>query len=120
MDNVCYTNCDIKLNKTVSEDNEIPHGQRANLNTAMPPPPKNGGLYSGKQVNHPWMPIPVTPTDTNMIMENLKSANPPPGALSQFVSNIRPGNNYVSKPTVYQYTNSDEFNCGPFNIHGTK
>ena len=47
--------------------------------TEMPGPSLNGGLYGGEQSNKPWMPIPVTPTATNYIMNHLKSANPPPG-----------------------------------------
>jgi hypothetical protein len=120
MDNTFYTTCDVKPNETVSTDNSVPHNLRANVVTRMPTPPINGGLYGGEQVCHPWMPQPVIPTDTNMIMNNLKSANPPPGALSQFVSTIREGNNYVSMPTVYNYSQTHPFNCGPYNIRGTK
>jgi len=114
------TSCDIKANNTVSPDNNVPHVLRSNENKAMPPPPVNGGLYGGPQVDHAWMPQAVTPTDTNLIMKNLKTANPPPGALAHFVSTVRPGNNYVSMPSVYNFNQTHEQNCGPFVIHGTK
>lgn len=81
----------------------------------MPPPSKNGGLYGGKQSNKPWMPIPVTPTATNYIYNNLRSANPPPGAMEQYVGNIRLGNNYTAKPGVKWYVPKNP-NCGPYSM----
>lgn len=119
MDNKCYSTCEYKKNETVSKDSNISHGNRATELKKMPMPPKNGGLYGGPQVNHPWMPQPVIPTETNLIMNNLKSANPPPGATSQFVSTLRYGNNYVSMPNVYKFNEADDFNCGPYNLHGS-
>jgi hypothetical protein len=120
MDNQLYTTCNIKKNDTVSPDNNVPHILRANVDKPMQSHPVNGGLYGGPQVNHAWMPQAVTPTETNLIMENLKSANPPPGALAHFVSTVRPGNNYTSMPNVYNFNQTDKQNCGPFVIHGTK
>tara|TARA_B110000238_G_C15839147_1_gene316131 strand:+ start:182 stop:544 length:363 start_codon:yes stop_codon:yes gene_type:complete len=81
----------------------------------MPPPVKNGGLYGGKQSNKPWMPIPVTPTATNYIHNNLRSANPPPGAMEQYVGNIRLGNNYTAKPGIKWYVPSKS-SCGPYSM----
>ena len=84
--------------------------------TKMPAPAKNGGLYGGEQSNSPWMPIPVIPTSTNF-MENLRSANPPPGAMQQFVGTVRLGNNYTSMPGVEWYV-AKKPECGPFSIKG--
>ena len=72
-------------------------------NSQMPPAPRHGGLYSGPASNNPWNSIPVTPTMTNMIQNNLRSAGPPPGATEQYVGTPRLGNNYVPMPGVYWY-----------------
>ena len=117
-DEKCYIPCDVKPNESVIIQNDVKLETRDKLNTEMPPPSINGGLYRGPQVNHPWMPIAVTPTETNMLVNNLKSANPPPGAMDQFISNIRPGNNYVAKKSIYNYTDTDKLNCGPFRMQG--
>jgi len=77
-----------------------------NPNISMPPSPKNGGLYGGEQSNKPWASIPVTPTATNYINNNLKSANPPPGAIYQYVGTDRFGNNYTPTPGVKWYNPS--------------
>ena len=77
-----------------------------NADNEMPPSQKNGGLYSGEQSNKPWASIPVTPTATNYINNNLKSANPPPGATKQYVGTNRFGNNYVPTPGVKWYNDS--------------
>ncbi len=110
--------CNIQKNKPVLVKNAICPEKRATLTTQMPKPPKNGGLYAGPQVDHPWMPKPVIPTDTNLTYFNLLSANPPPGANKQFIGNIRPGNNYVAKIGVYKYLDTPESNCGPYDIEG--
>lgn len=64
-----------------------------NLN--IPSPSPNAGLYVGEpfQKNAPWANHPVTPDASYMIHHNLRSANPPPGALYQYPSGNRPGNN---------------------------
>ena len=80
--------------------------------------PVNGGLYRGKQSNEPWMTIHVTPTATNLIMNNLKSANPPPGAQEQFIGTNRLGNNYSAKPDIKWYSKTNMTNWGPYNIMG--
>ena len=71
--------------------------------TQMPPAEKNGGLYGGEQSIRPWSSIPVVPTATNYIYNNLRSANPPPGATTQYVSLDRFGNNYSPMPEVKWY-----------------
>jgi len=109
--------CKIEANKLVTPNNIICHEKRATLTTSMPKPPKNGGLYGGQQVNYPWMPIPVIPTETNLTHFNLRSAYPPPGA-TEIYGTIRPGNNYVSQVGVYYYLDAHKTNCGPFDIEG--
>jgi len=93
-----------------------PEKQWSGPNTEAPAPMYNGGLYTGAPAKGPWAPIPVTPTSTNMIMKNLKSANPPPGAMSQYVGTNRLGNNYTAMPGVNWYSNKGSVNKGPFAI----
>jgi hypothetical protein len=112
------TKCNIKPNKDIETPNAIPYELRATKTEPMLCAPVNGGLYGGPQVNHPWMPINVIPTATNLTYNNLRSANPPPGATTQFIGTIRQGNNYIAMPEVKAYTDSHPVNCGPFNIHG--
>jgi hypothetical protein len=62
------------------------------------PPPKpslNGGLYTGEEfeITGGHRNYPVKPDSVNYHVNNLKSANPPPGVLHQFPDSIRPGNN---------------------------
>lgn len=68
----------------------------------IPPPSLNGGLYTGEpfKKNAPWANVPVIPTVGYMIHYNLRSANPPPGAIYQYPGNIRPGNNHEEMPGV--------------------
>lgn len=56
----------------------------------------NGGWFTGEKFleGAAWGTVPVIPEPDHM-MENLRSANPPPGALAQIPSNPRPGNNTV-------------------------
>lgn len=91
-------------NYGVVEDGNIPPAFRDNgPNAPMPAVPRHGGLYSGPESANPWNSIPVTPTMTNYIQNNLRSANPPPGATEQYVGTPRLGNNYVPMPGVYWY-----------------
>ena len=62
--------------------------------TRAPPPVPNGGLFGGPQAMGEYASIHVTPTATNMIHNNLRSANPPPGATEQYPGTNRLGNNY--------------------------
>ena len=68
----------------------------------------NAGLY-GQSSNA----IPVFPTATNYTLNNLKSANPPPGATAQAGSINRLGNNYSAAPKVSWYAEAGK---GPFRI----
>lgn len=113
--------CKFGLRDTsVVKDTGIAPHLRATETIAMPPGPANGGLYGGPQSCNYWIPQPVVPTETNFINNLLKKANPtpPPGATTQYVSNIRPGNNYVAKVGVKKYRNTPKTNCGPFDIEG--
>lgn len=55
----------------------------------------NGGWYTGEPFTKdaPWANVPVIPDASYMIHYNLRSANPPPGAITQYPSGNRPGNN---------------------------
>jgi hypothetical protein len=77
----------------------------------LPAPTLNGGLYVGESFpcNAPWGNIPVVPDSSYLINQNLKSANPPPGAVFQYPSGDRPGNNTAIMPGV-------EKSKGPFNL----
>ena len=88
----------------VDEVGNVPVELRASgPNDAMPPSPPNGGLYGGQQSMKPWANIPVTPTVANLIHNNLRSANPPPGATEQYPSTERLGNNYIGMPGIHWY-----------------
>lgn len=63
----------------------------------LPPPRKlNGGLYTGEEFkkDSQYGNVPVIPDTGYLIHYNLRSANPPPGAIYQYPGNIRPGNNF--------------------------
>ena len=107
------TNSDYKIMKNslvAPEDRSSGHDKQ------IAPRPANGGLYGGSQCDRPWMPIDVTPTATNYIMNNLLSANPPPGAIEQYIGTNRPGNNYTAMPNIYWFVKEDQ---GPYNIKVT-
>lgn len=107
-------------NQTTVQQTGVPDNLKWNdANTAAPGPQHNAGLYGGKQFNGPWGGIPVTPTTTNHINNNLKSANPPPGATEQYVGTNRLGNNFVSMPGVSHYTTTHPVNKGPFAVKCT-
>ena len=69
----------------------------------IPPPLPNGGLYGGPQSTMPWANIPVIPEMHVYITQNLRSANPPPGATSQMVGTNRLGNNSITQTNVRWY-----------------
>ena len=94
------------------ESNIDPVKKWGNPHTTAPPPPKNGGLYSGPPSNAPWMPKPVVPTSTYFMQVLLKTANPPPppGATELYPTENRLGNNYTAMPGVNWY------NKGPYRI----
>lgn len=77
---------------------------------------KNGGLYTGPEPPQgaPWAAIPVLPDVDYMIHTNLRSANPPPGAIYQYPGNIRPGNNFQAFSGLSPYVGKPNF--GPFDF----
>ena len=78
-----------------------------------PRPSLNGGWYTGEKFddNAPWRNFNVTPDVSYMINRNLKSANPPPGATSQYPGSYRPGNNAQSMPGVAPYGQANDIRC---------
>lgn len=64
----------------------------------LPPFRANGGLYTGEEARGDWGSFPSAPESHIQTTKNLLSANPPPGAVQQSVSLLRPGNNYVEHP----------------------
>lgn len=96
----------VPVNHLVSVDDtgNIALDQRSSgPNEAMPTSPPNGGLYGGPQSTKPWANIAVTPTVANLIHNNLRSANPPPGATEQYPGTQRMGNNYQTMPGISWY-----------------
>lgn len=85
----------------------------------------NGGLYTGEPFKEgaPYANVPVVHDAGYMIHYNLRSGNPPPGAIEQYPGSIRPGNNYQKmigvsqKQGVYSHlycTQKSENNCNIF------
>jgi len=96
---------------SINVQSVVPINSQWNSPSQMAPkPPYNGGLYTGAAFNGPWGNIPVTPTAGSM-MKNISSATPPPGAMKQYPSLVRPGNNYAGMDiNWYNPTN------GPFKM----
>ena len=69
----------------------------------------NGGWFTGEpfKKDSPYGTVPVFPDTGYMIHYNLRSANPPPGAIYQYPGHTRTGNNYNN--TIGIFTN-DKFN----------
>ena len=102
--------------KIMTESTIPPEKRSSGPTESVPPPPPNGGLYGGPDCQRPWLPIKITPTATNLIMNNLLSANPPPGAIEQYIGTNRTGNNYTAMPEIYWYSEPDS---GPHNLKVT-
>lgn len=85
--------------------------------TGIPKPDVAAGLYT-QQFKGPWGNINVTPTTTEYINKNLLSANPPPGATTQYPGTIRQGNNYDTYVGINDYVGTAK-NSGPFTIKCT-
>lgn len=88
---------------TVEKGSVDPAQRSSGPNSAMPAARVHGGLYNAPETNYPWNAIRVTPTMTNYVHNNLRSANPPPGATEQYVGTERPGNNYAAMPGTYWF-----------------
>jgi len=93
--------------QTLTEGLVAPEKRDFDANTAIPESLPNGGIFGGPQSTEPWANIPVTPSGTNLIHYNLRSANPPPGATEQYVGTDRLGNNYNPMIGVYWYNPED-------------
>ena len=104
--------------KSVEDGPIMPAMRDRDANTQMPPAPVHGGLYSAPPSNNPWNSIAVTATMTNYIQNNLRSANPPPGATEQYIQSNRLGNSYGPQPGVY-YFNPNGPMQGKYNILST-
>lgn len=76
----------------------------------------NGAVTIGAPCKGPHCSVPVPPTAAYMTNVNLRSANPPPGALTQFASTHRLGNNSDLNVGIGKYVNGTAQNPGPFNI----
>ena len=108
--------CDHGENYSVEKESVVPFESRSsNFESKLEYAPVNGGLYNKKS---DCGPVHVIPTTTNYILNHLKSANPPPGAMEQIVGTNRLGNNYIAMPNVKWLKDTDKKNCGPFNIVG--
>lgn len=72
--------------------------------TSAPAPEHNAGLYTGPDFQGPHGNIYVPPTTPAMTNGNLRSADPPLDALTQYVGSNRPGNNYRAVPGISWYS----------------
>tara|TARA_Y100000385_G_scaffold291025_1_gene366767 strand:- start:45 stop:2879 length:2835 start_codon:yes stop_codon:yes gene_type:complete len=79
---------------------------------------QKGGVLISEPCSGPHCAIPVEPTTSNMINNNLKSANPPLDAFTQYPGTNRLGNNTDSMPGISDYVGTP-LNHGPFNIKCT-
>lgn len=87
---------------------------------APPPRALNGGLFTGEPFfrGAPWANVPVIPDVDYMTNVNLRSAQPPPGAIYQYPGNTRPGNNYQKNTGLQPYRGIKgdvqyNFSCAP-------
>lgn len=94
--------------------------QASGPDVPVAPPSYNAGLYTGVPFSGPWGNVPVAPTTTNYINNNLNSANPPPGGSVSYPGTQRLGNNYQAMPGVDSYQSTRQVNWGPFKMNCTK
>ena len=100
----------------VTKNSGVPPLQQWNgPGTSAPPPDYNGGLYTGAPFSGPWGTIPVTPTTSNLIHNNLRSAEPPPGATTQYPGTNRLGNNFKATPGLNWHPGTAQ-NPGPYRM----
>ena len=83
----------------------------------VPGPSYNGAVTIGEPCKGPHCPVPAEPTAGYMTYQNLRSANPPKGALTQYASTDRPGNNSDTVPGLGVFRSRSKTNPGPFRIH---
>ena len=74
-------------------------------------PSLNANLYTWEPFyeNGGHRSFPVIADATYMTHVNLRSANPPPNAVSQFTDTIRPGNNGQMFPKLKNFSNTNIF-----------
>jgi len=94
--------------RTLNIPKELPIGNIPNASY-------NSATSIGEPCSGNHCSIPVDSTTSNMISNNLKSANPPIKALNQYQGTNRLGNSNLSMPGVNKYTGTT-LNHGPFNI----
>ena len=95
-------------------------GRTLNIPKTLPPnevpgPSYNGAVTIGEPCQGGHCSIHVTPTVNNLINNNLKSANPPPGATINYPGTNRLGNNHIEMSGIQSYSGTEN-NPGPFNI----
>ena len=109
--------CESSIGTPVDVPSQIPLGKQWNNPYEMAPPsPPNGGLYTGPPASGPWASIPVTPTTSEYIYNNLRSASGTPNSFTQYPNTNRPGNNFSSMPGVSNFAKQGH---GPHRIHCT-
>ncbi len=93
---------EFKNDYPITVENGIPPGFRNTPTEALPPPARNGGLFSGPEPprGSGYEAIPVPASGIYYIAENLKSANPPPGATTHFCGTDRSSNNYFPMTNI--------------------
>ena len=82
---------------------------------SVPGPSFNGAVTIGETCIGSHCAMPVEPTATNMINNNLNSANPPPGANVHYPGTDRLGNSSLSMPGINNYIGT-QLNHGPHRI----
>ena len=94
-----------------------------NVNSPIPKRMNNGGLYLGERFSKLWGNVPVIPTANYLTNINLRSANPPPGAIFQLQNGNRGNNNSDTELPGVQFYEGERLknkNCtrefGPFYI----
>lgn len=116
--NAAPVNCsETSIGTPVDVPSQVPPGNQWNSPYEMAPPsPRNGGLYTGPQASGPWASIPVVPTTSEYIHNNLRSASGTPDSFTQYPNTNRPGNNFSSMPGVSNFAKQGH---GPHRIHCT-
>lgn len=112
------------MNRNNPMNNNNPNREGRTLNVPkiavpgkVPGPSYNGAVTIGEPCVGGHCPVPAEPTVGYMTYQNLRSANPPPGALTQYASTYRPGNNSDTVPGLGVFRSRSKTNPGPYRIH---